>query len=275
MKLSVFKKGIRKRLHLLGAVAKFSSQETLAYSFNNWGGVISTVFYTLTFMAFISIIYSRVKTIAGYDYGEILFFTLIGQINFYSLWVWSIPSIRRLVETTKLGELDIILSRPIPIVWYLSIRRLKLASMVFEGLPALVFPLVLTAQNFHHHFTVFAVLAGIFTLILGQILIHCLHFITACSVIWTGEGKAISKLIEEIWSFGETVPYEGFPNPLKLVGTVLIPTLVSSAISTSYFLGKTTNFWFLILLLLLTIFFLYAKIKMWQFAMRHYSSASS
>lgn len=275
MKRSEFKKGLTLRLRLLSALTSFSAKEILTYSFNNWGGLISTVSYTLTYLAFLSIIYSRVKLIAGYDLGEVLFFTIIGQINYYMLWTWSTPSIHRLTETVRNGELDLILIRPVPALWFVSIRRIRLPALLFEALPALIAPLIMTARNFHSPIPPLGLIVGIVILLCGQLLLHCLHFMVASFSFWSGEGKGTAKLVDELSEFGEAVPWEGFPLSLKMVGSVILPVLIASALSTSFMLGKNREYWLILPVLGLTIFFVYAKIKLWQRALRSYSSASS
>ncbi|KKS92794.1 MAG: hypothetical protein UV68_C0035G0004 [Candidatus Collierbacteria bacterium GW2011_GWC2_43_12] len=78
MKQSVFEE-IRIRWVILRANALFSLRESLAYSLNNWGGLASTVVYMLTYLVFLSAIFGKVKSVAGYNYSEILLFTLVTQ----------------------------------------------------------------------------------------------------------------------------------------------------------------------------------------------------
>ena len=60
----------------------FGLRESLAYSLNNYGNLLSMIVYMTTYLIFLDILFGRVNMIAGYGYAEMLFFTLIIQINF-------------------------------------------------------------------------------------------------------------------------------------------------------------------------------------------------
>ena len=250
-------------------------QEALAYPFNNWGGLISTLFYSLTYVAFLSIIFGRTRLIAGYNFSQILLLTFISQTAFYLSWSWSVTSIKRLGEAVKSGDIDLVLSRPVPALWYVSTRRIRINMLLFEGLPALVPCVILLWQNHDFNISLFGLITGLTVFVLGHLLIHCFQFILSLLVFWTGEAENVRKLGESIVDLGDNVPWEGFTYGLQMIGIFLIPILAQTTLTTSYLIGKTQSVIPVVLVLIATIIFFIVKIKAWQFALRHYSSASS
>ena len=133
MEFKNLKKAIHLRLIILKANTIFSFKESLAYVYNNWGGLASTMTYMITYLIFLSIIYSRVDSIAGYNYSQMLLFTFVGQLSFYSIWIWSHQNIVRLGQDVNSGKLDLILSKPLPALWYVTFQKINLTMLFFHG----------------------------------------------------------------------------------------------------------------------------------------------
>lgn len=254
----------------------FSFKESLAYTMNNYGNFLSMMVYMLMYLVFLDVLFGRVKTIAGYNYSEMLFFTLIVQINYYLTFVFSLTSIDQLDVSINTGELDLWLSKPVPALWYVTFRKINLGDLIFSAIPATIPLIVMLSGKWNLlNISLGGVLAGFVCIILGQIIIHCFQFIISLTAFFTGEGKNARNMAMEIISFGDSVPFEGYPSALKVVGFTLIPNLVHTALSVSFILGKSVNYSFLLYVLLLTLVFLWLKTKLWKFALSHYSSASS
>ena len=88
MKQLVYKEAITDRLLILKANTIFTLQKETAYWANNWASVFSTLFYTLTMLLFINVLYANVTLFVGYTKQEMLlfFFSLfyLGQhLRFY------------------------------------------------------------------------------------------------------------------------------------------------------------------------------------------------
>lgn len=274
MKLSVFEE-IKLRWKILKVNTAFSFKESVAYSMNNWGGLASTVVYMITYLVFLSAIFGRVKTIAGYTYSEILLFTLVSQFNFYLSWIWSITNISRLGESVKSGGLDLILTKPIPALWYVTFSKVNLFMLLFEMWPAMLPLFYLIVKN--HDFVVqtSGLFWGIIIFICGHIAIHCMQFIFGLAAFWVGEYRSMNSLSYQIAFFGDSVPIEGYPKWFLTMGVSIFPFLLHTALTTSFILGKTVDLRWVIWSVLVMVIFLVIKKKMWEKALKAYSSASS
>lgn len=274
MKLLVFEE-IKVRWVILKANTLFSFKESMAYSLNNWGGLASTVVYMLTYLVFLSAIFGRVKSLAGYNYSEVLLFTLVGQLNFYLSWVWSVTNIDRLGESVKTGGLDLVLTKPLPALWYVTFQKVNLFMLVFEMWPATVPLLYLLVRSMNFVISVRGLLLGVITFFAGHIALHCFQFCISLFSFWTGEYKNLNGLSYQLAFFGDAVPFEAYPKVLVGLGVSVVPFLINTALTTSFILGRTTDVAWMWYSLLVMILFLVIKKMAWEKALRAYSSASS
>lgn len=276
MKLLDFKRGVKIRWKIITSCTMFGLRESLAYALDNWGGLLSMVTYMITFLIFLDILFGRVKLIAGYDYSEMLFFTLIAQINFYLTYVFSLISIERMGDSVNSGTLDLWLVKPVPALWYVTFQRIKLGDLLFSAFPATIPLLIMLSgrwSEFQVNFGGF--ISGVLCILMGQIIIHCFQFMMSLTAFFTGEAKNARNMSLELSIFGDTIPYEGYPNFVKVIGLSVVPFIVHTALATSFLLGKNTNYFMLVYVFGLMVVFLGAKSALWKVALRHYSSASS
>ncbi len=276
MKRLEFKQAIKIRWVIIKSCTMFGFRESMAYSLNNWGNLLSMVVYMTTYLIFLDVLFGRIKMIAGYGYAEMLFFTLIIQVNYYLMFVITQANTERLDTSINTGELDLWLVKPVPALWFVSFRNINLGELLFSALPATIPLLIILSGKWSILAMPFwGVMAGILCIILGQIIIHCFVFIIAMTAFFTGEGKQAKNLSVELTMFGDTIPFEGYPKWLKYVGISVIPFIISTALSVSFILGKNINYYYLIYIIALALVFLWLKVVAWKFALRHYSSASS
>ncbi|KKT48488.1 MAG: Multidrug efflux associated membrane protein, partial [Candidatus Collierbacteria bacterium GW2011_GWC2_44_18] len=171
MKPLVFEE-VKIRWVILKANTLFTLKESLAYSLNNWGGLASTITYMLTYLVLLSAIFGRIKTLAGYNYSEILMLTLVSQFNFYLAWVWSIRNLDQLGEDVKTGKLDLILTKPLPALWYVTFQKVNLFMLVFEMWPATLPLIYLLIKNMDFQISLRGLFLGLLSFVFGHIAIH-------------------------------------------------------------------------------------------------------
>jgi ABC-2 type transport system permease protein len=272
MKQSGFKNSIKERWEVLKIILRNSYQLDTAYFSQTFGDLLSTIGYCVTFLLFLQILFSNVPSIAGYDKNEMIFFTFIGQIVFYTMWATTFINNDNLIIDVNKGNLDLILTKPLPHLFYLSLRELKLIGMIRDGLPPLImYALVIDWGKLG--LEPFTLIIGIIVLLLGELAFHVFQFLLLLPVFWIGESSEFYGLI---WSFYDiNVPLEGVPKVLKTAFITVIPILTTTAVSVSVILGRSKPIPTLILISIVAAFFIVIKNAAWKFALRHYSSASS
>ena len=275
MKRSEFKEKIILRLKLLKACTFFSFKEATAYAGNNYGNMLSTFMYMITYLVFIGALFNKVKTVAGYSYGEILLLTLMTQVCFYIIYSVSISNTDLLAKNVKNGNLDIWISRPVPLLWFVTFQKININSLLMDGVPATAPLIYLVIKNFNSPVLPTNLLAGMAIVLMGIVIAHCFQFILNLSCFWTGENQNMRNLAFELGFFGDSIPFEGYSTNFRRIAMFFIPSIITSALSTSVILGKNTNPLVLPLVFGIMIMFLYLNLKMWDLALKHYSSASS
>jgi len=247
----------------------------MAYAANNYGAMLSTFIYTMTYLVFIDAIFNKVKTIAGYSYGEILLLLLLAQMAFYLTYTFSSASINVLAENVKNGNLDLWLTRPVPILWFVSVQKINLNGLIMDGIPAIIVVSMVLSKNIDFSVTTTNLVAGILVMIVGLIICHCFQFMMNTSCFWVGENRNMRNLIFEMVTFGDSIPFEGYSANFQKFGFLFLPPMITSALATSVLLGKSDWQVYLPIVSTIMVVFLWLNMKVWEIALKHYSSASS
>jgi len=264
---------LKERIKLLKLNTVNSYRIQTAYFSENWFGLGSTFFYSISMYLFIKIIYSNVSQFAGYSENEMLFLLLITQFNYYVDWVWSTNNISKLMDSVYAGELDLILSKPIPSLFFLTFRDISLINRLKDGVPNIILISLLIDWN-QFSFDLTKVLAGVTIFICGQISWHCFSFLFALPVFKLGKNK---QIYETSIALGNTnsIPYEGFNDLFKFIFTIVIPSLITPQIFVSVVLGKTDFTNITLTCVGVAIMFLLFKEIGWRWALKNYTSATS
>src|SRR3989344_3048357 len=264
----------KKRLSLLSATTRYTFRSETAHLSNNWGNVLSTCFYTISNIIFIDVLYSNVKTVAGYGRDEMLLFMFIGQISYYLSWLIH-QNIDWLIEIVNNGQLDLVLSRPVPSLFYITFGRVRLFSVLRDCIPPMiVLSLVIKWQNLA--LSPLNIGVGLLICLMGIACAHVVHFISALPVFWIGQSSQVLDMSENIeYNIGKTIPLEGFGKKIQFFFTALVPYLISTGVATSVALGKAPATTALIGVTIITIGALLAKQYAWSIALKAYTSASS
>jgi len=271
----VFKMTNRKvtRLDILKANALNSYRVQTAYFFENWASIGSTIFYTLTMLLFIKIVYANVNLFAGYAESEMLLLVLFGQLNFYTEWVWSTNNIFALISDVRTGNLDMILAKPVPSLFFVTFRNISLINRIKDGVPNLILLSFLIDWS-QISTNVSKISIGLLIFVLGQVAWHCFRFLFALPVFFIGQSSQIFQISGTLNSTNN-IPLEGFTGALKNVFISLIPSLIAAQMSVSVILGKSNPYIMLLIASIVTVVFLLLKSFAWVVSLKNYSSASS
>lgn len=265
---------IRKRYSLLKASIVYTFRGDTAHLANNWGNVLSTCFYTISNIIFIDVLYSNVKTVAGYGRDEMLLFMFIGQISYYVSWLIH-DNIDWLIEIVNNGQLDLVLSRPVPSLFYITFGRIRLFSVLRDCIPPMiVLSLVIHWQSLS--LSPISIVAGLLICLMGIACAHVVHFLSALPVFWIGQSSQVLDMSENIeYNIGKTIPLEGFGKKVQFFFTALVPYLISAGVATSVALGKIPAGTAFLGVLVITSVFLLMRSYTWNLALKSYTSASS
>lgn len=274
MKLSEFKNSIFNRFWILQANTIYTFQQETAHFANNYGNLLSTGLFTFAIITFIHVIYANVKTFAGYDRNEMFFFFFIGQVAFFVNATVN-GNLVELIDDVKLGNLDLVLTKPLPALFYVTFKRIRIVSMLRDGFIPIIGPALMVNWSMIHISTS-SLVAGILILFFGEIILYTLQFLAAVLVFWLGESLSIYRFVNDMDHIpGRTIPLEGFSFNWKIVFGSVFPVLVLTGFSTSVLLGKSEPWILVIWAGLVVLLALTVRHFVWLQALRNYTSASS
>lgn len=275
MKLTEFKSYLAERLYILKINIYEKLLIDLSSTFDNWVNILFSPLFNLIMIIFINVLYSNVHSIASYSKNEMLFFLLIGQINFFGTMLWSTENLYGLTNDVRTGGLDLVLSKPLPSLFYTTFRKIDLLAFL-KGVipPVILLSIVINWSNLS--FSMWSILAGAIIIVCGQITLHFFQFFCAMWVFWRGSGE---QLVDLSWVFeynlGRMIPYEGLNFTFRTIFTTIIPVMISTGLTTSVFLGKSPAGLSLVFSILVATASILAKSYLWKLCLRNYSSASS
>jgi ABC-type uncharacterized transport system permease subunit len=278
MKLLDFKElkeEIKVRLAILKSAVIYSFHEDTAFVAQNWSNMASTFFYTLSFILFIRVMYTNVDTFAGYTENETLLLMLVGQVSFYISWLIFYINLNEIGRLVNKGDLDMLLTKPVPADFYITFKRLSTIAVIRDGLvPMLTVVMVIDWSKLD--FTFESMSLGILIWLLGIIADYFVNFIVRLPVFWFGKGSSPIELLIEVSNHvrGE-IPFEGLNRQLKILFGIIIPVAIDVGISTSVILQKSDGYRMLLLAFGVVIIFAVIKNVLWHAALKNYTSASS
>ena len=272
MKLSEYKKALNLRLNILKINLVNTWQIETAYFSENWGNLLSTVMYTLTFVLFVNVIFANVNELAGYTKNEMLFFSMMAQLNFYLIYFWSFNNVEDMIVDVNKGNLDMVLTKPLPGLFYVSTRRLNALSILRDSIPPLA--ILITVIDWSTlHFSAWKILAAFLIMIFGQLAMNTFLFLLALPAFKYGEATEFLGLGFPLT--GNDIPYEALTKTLRVFFSTVVPAFISAGISASVLLGKTDALTMVLFSFVVATFAMGVKIFTWKWALKSYTSASS
>ena len=263
---------IRDRLALLRLSIRHSYRIETAYFAENWFGLLSTIAYTVTYVLFIDVLFRNVTTFAGYTRGEFLFFTFVTQCSYYLTWAWSVPNIHRFCADVRNGNLDLLLAKPIPILFHVLTRHISIVKSGREAIPTL--SVLATIIPWHDlDVTPERFVGGLLLAVLGQLTLNAVQSTLGFAAFWAAGAEALTNVSNEF--FEKFIPADSLPVWYATVFGLLIPILLSAAVTFAVMLGRLPVWPTVALGFLATLFALTVRQILWRVALRSYTSASS
>lgn len=270
--LSACKDYFRTRWLILRTNAQNTYEIETAYLANRLGYFFGTLVFTLAAILFVNVIFANVRTFAGYTRDEMLLLILLVRIVFNVLYHWSEDNVKGLIEDVNRGNLDLILVKPVPALFYVSLRKITLISLARDTLTQAL--CVALAINWHAlDLQAAHVAAAALVLVCGIIANHVLEFLLGLPVFWSGEAAELYELSNAF--AGREVPYEGFSPFFRFLFTTLIPVYLATAFATSVLLDKSPIGPSILFALTVAAIAIAVKAIAWRFALQNYTSASS
>ncbi|CAN5716228.1 hypothetical protein BH23PAT2_BH23PAT2_04260 [soil metagenome] len=248
-------------------------QRDTAYFAENWSNVFSTVLFTATQIVLVEFLFGNITSLGGFSKNDIYFLLFFGQIAFYSQMALSFTPATEFAEDVNQGNLDIMLTKPVPVVWHAYTKSISFVQMFRDGIPPML-PFLFLIDWSALEISTYTLAAGLVIFIAGFIIDHVLVFTLSLSSFWSGSSTFILNFF---WAERtETkIPFETLFDWFKVLMFILTPVFVVVSLSVSVILGHTEPvFWSIVSVSVAVVAVCLSRI-MWRKALRQYSSASS
>lgn len=253
------------------AIIKLSSKLYFENRWNTVGVLFNSSITLILTLIFVSIYFSYSKQIYGWNRNEV--FLLIGlhriiDALFSFLFLRSLYHIPQYIST---GELDIFLTKPINVQFYVSLRLMRIYELLslISGI-VLVYYVLSISQQVPLFINWILLAVGLAS---GLVILYSIYFFLATLSIWTVRLSSLPDVYEimsELLSF----PIDLTGRTVSFMLTFVIPLGFIVTVPTKLFLGKESSF-IVALSVLFAGIFLTLSSWFWRFALRHYTSASS
>ena len=263
---------LRKHLLIYRLFVKNSLIAQMEYRFNFIGNIIMESGYLLVKLSYVAVVYRSGVSINGLSPDEILLFvgTFVLLTGVYAgFFMLNNFYLRTLVRD---GDLDLLLTKPISLQFFATLRRTDLglfgidfvagAVMIAIAWARLAIPLNLATLGG------FAIFLGV-----SAVIGYCLFLLPNILSFWFTDASAIASATDSFWDFNN-MPMQLYSPAVQFVGVFLLPIFMVTNFPPMMALGKMPPAYLawsaaapLLLLGLVRLF--------WRQGLRSYSSASS
>ncbi|MHA3959484.1 ABC transporter permease [Synechococcus sp. LTW-G] len=215
----------------------------------------------------LSLLFSGQSTLGGWTWNEALIvlglYTLLDGFTSCLLQ----PNLSKIVNHVQQGTLDFVLLKPVDSQLWLSLRCFS--PWGAPGLLAGCVLVVLGLPEIHPQ----SLLLGGLLLASGAAILYSLWFSLAALSIWFVKVWNATEVLRYTLVAGR-YPVSAYPPALRLVFVFVLPVAFMTTVPSQALLGQGSWHWALGSVLMAA-GSLIASRRFWQFALRHYTSASS
>lgn len=219
----------------------------------------------------VALLYSYTPSVAGWSAPQALLLVGIYRIADSLIALQIAPNLFRVGEYVSRGDLDFYLLRPVSSQFLVSLRWLQPAEAV-NALIGLVM-VVAVAPRAGVHWSALGVLAALLFALSGLIVLYALWFACVTLSIWLVRLGTLANVFYAAWEPAK-YPISYFKGFARAVLTFVIPIAFATSLPTRALLGDADPRLLAVGIALAAVA-LFLSHRFWNFALRHYASASS
>lgn len=252
-------------------LVKLSLVDILMFRINALIIGLAPIVWLATMIAFLMTLFSKIDTLGGWNFWEIVFLTGVHEVIFLLTWITFSQNLRVFVSEVQTGRFDQVLLKPTNPRFLVSFRLLD-----FTAIGGFVNALFVFFYSFNRavgnagfgRLLIFA-----FFLILAYWVTYLTYFIFASLALFFVKSEILIDWLFDTTDF-DRYPAEIYPSGLRVFLTFFLPVLFFAYIPTAFLLGKVSWVYLPVgFLLALVLYFLSSYF--WHTSLRRYQSASS
>jgi ABC-2 type transport system permease protein len=258
-------------LKLLAILYRYSILKELEYRVNFIANVFMSVFWLAWAIIGVSVFFLYRQKMGDWTYPEVLM--VVGLFTFFNGVMEALlrPNVGAIIEQIRDGTFDFVLTKPINAQFIASLRNLIVWRLVdvIIGLSLIAFALnLLDISPTLDRIAIFTIMltAAIF-------IVYSLWLAMSSLAFWFVRIDNMAELFYAFYEAGR-YPVTIYRGPVRALLTFIVPIAFVTTFPASALLGRldSSTVWIGIIF---AIVFLIASNRFWNFAIKHYSSASS
>lgn len=262
---------LSKHLRVLAVFYKAAILTNLEYRANFVISVVLSLISVGWSVAGAAVFYLHTDTIGEWEFNQLL--VVLGLFVVFLGFIEAImyPNVKEIVEHIRMGTMDFILTKPINSQFHASLRRLDIWKLgdILLGVGLVAYAMTqLETQLAVGDVAVFLVLC-----ICALIILYALVMLLITSAFWFVELENVMELLFTFFDAGR-FPVTIFPFWLRITLTFVVPIAFVTTVPASALIGRLDPAFVLGSVVVAAGLFT-ASALFWQYAVRHYSSASS
>lgn len=262
---------MKRYLRIYWMIIKINLASIFAYRANFYNSILITGGWGIISITSVLLLTSKTSSVYGWTRQELYLLTGLYSIMIGVFHTLFSASLERFARIISLGGLDSYLLSPVDAQLYLSTKNFRPISSLRIIIGSLFTFYVL--QTFHVTFTLFSFFVFISLILMGVLLLYSFWFFVITLTIWNPN---LTNLVDFLYNFSNLGRY---PPALliyskNIILFILIPITLIASVPAHFILGKVTFLELVGLVGFAFLFFVSSRL-FWQFALKHYTSASS
>ncbi|PMQ01058.1 MAG: ABC transporter permease [Dictyoglomus sp. NZ13-RE01] len=249
---------------------KINISSLMEYNLDFVFGIIALILKNLINILIIVFIFNIVDNIRGWDFNQILFLYAFSSTSF-GIWHYFFVNTMSIPYYIRTGMLDRFLLRPVNVIF-----QIMTDSFDEDGIGDLIFGIIiLIIAVTKLKLTLIKIIFLPLLLISGSLIYASLTLLGSMVSFFTVAHTDLSNLAMELSEFSK-YPITIYNDILRLIFTVIIPIGFASYYpSLFYITNDKFSLVFVIISPIVSIIFFLIVCKLWNFALRYYSSSGS
>ena len=262
---------LKKYLKVYTKFLHTSLASELEYKTNIIIDLITAILSLIGSIFLLSIFFQNNRSIGGWEFEEALIIQGIYTILNGITNTWFNPNLTEIVKHIREGTLDFVLLKPIDSQFFISLKKINPSGFleIMLGFCLLLFCIRINQINLNLSFLTLSLI----TIICSICILYSLWFLISATTIWFVKTWNATEVLRSFLYIGR-FPLNSFSFSLRIFFSVFIPIAFITTIPSEVFLGLS-NFWKILLEIIVAAVFLMTSRKFWAFALKFYSSASS
>lgn len=258
-------------LRLLTIFYRYSILKELEYRVNFFANVFMSIFWLAWAIIGVSVFFLYRDKMGDWTYPEVMM--VVGLFTFFNGVMEALlrPNVGAIIEQIRDGTFDFVLTKPINAQYFASLRNIvvwRLVDVVI-GLGVIVYALkLLGISPTLDRIAIFAIM-----LASAIFIVYSLWLTMSSLAFWFVRIDNVTELFYAFYEAGR-YPVTIYRGAVRALLTFIVPIAFVTTFPASALLGRldSSTVWIGIIF---AIVFLIASNRFWNFAIKHYSSASS